>query len=64
MEKHPFLHLGLVAIEKGTFGSPLTTTANFTYFFMTVLEGLLLVLIVVIKIMVWYQNSSISNNSV
>ena len=27
----PSLHLGVVAIEKGAFGSPLTTIANFTY---------------------------------
>ena len=33
MESHPFLHLGVVAIEKGTFGSPTTKVTNFTYFF-------------------------------
>ena len=27
------LHLGVVAIEKGAFGSPLTIVANFTYLF-------------------------------
>ena len=27
----PSLHLGVVAIEKGTFGSPSTMVANFTY---------------------------------
>ena len=27
----PSLHLGVVAIEKGAFGSPLTTVVNFTY---------------------------------
>ena len=27
------LHLGVVAIEKGAFGSPSTMVANFTYFF-------------------------------
>ena len=32
------LHLGVVAIEKGAFGSPLTTVANFT--FLTLYEGL------------------------
>ena len=31
MEQSP-LHLGVVATEKGAFGSPLTTVANFTYF--------------------------------
>ena len=29
------LHLGVVAIEKGAFGSPSTTVANFTYFTVT-----------------------------
>ena len=28
----PSLHLGVVAIEKGAFGSPSTMVANFTYF--------------------------------
>ena len=28
--KHPPLHLGVVAIEKGAFGPPSTTVANFT----------------------------------
>ena len=28
----PPLHLGVVAIEKGAFGSPSTMVANFTYF--------------------------------
>ena len=32
MELHPLLHLGVVAIEKGAFGSPLTEVANFTLF--------------------------------
>ena len=32
MKKHPPLHLSVVAIEKGAFGSPSTTVANFTYF--------------------------------
>ena len=32
-ELHPSLHLGVVAIEKGDFRSPLTTVANFTYFY-------------------------------
>ena len=27
----PSLHLGIVAIEKGAFGSPSTTVANFTF---------------------------------
>ena len=27
----PLLHLGVVTIEKGAFGSPLTMVANFTY---------------------------------
>ena len=30
MELHPPLHLGVVAIEKGAFGSHLTKVANFT----------------------------------
>ena len=28
----PPIYLGVVAIEKGSFGSPSTTVANFTYF--------------------------------
>ena len=32
MEWCPPLHLSVVAIEKGAFGSPLTKVANFTYF--------------------------------
>ena len=32
MELRPPLHLGVVAIEKGAFGSPSTMVANFTYF--------------------------------
>ena len=32
MEYLPPLHLGVVAIEKGAFGSPSTKVANFTYF--------------------------------
>ena len=31
MELRPPLHLGVVAIEKGAFGLPLTKVANFTY---------------------------------
>ena len=31
-ELRPLLHLGVVAIGKGAFGSPLTMVANFTYF--------------------------------
>ena len=31
-EYHPSLQLDVVAIEKGAFGSPLTTVANFTLF--------------------------------
>ena len=31
-ELRPPLHLGVVAIEKGAFGSPSTMVANFTYF--------------------------------
>ena len=31
----PSLPLGVVAIEKGAFGSPSTTVANFTYFFLS-----------------------------
>ena len=30
--KRPSIHLGVVAIEKGVFWSPLTTVANFTYY--------------------------------
>ena len=30
-KKRPPLHLGVVAIEKGAFGSPSTMVANFTY---------------------------------
>ena len=31
MELSPPLHLGVIAIEKGAFGSPLTKVTNFTY---------------------------------
>ena len=31
-EYHPHLHLGVVATEKGAFGSPSTTVAYFTSF--------------------------------
>ena len=31
MEYRPPLHLGVVAIEKGAFGSPSTKVANFTF---------------------------------
>ena len=33
MELRPPLHLGVVAIEKGAFGSPSTMVANFTYIY-------------------------------
>ena len=33
MESHPFLHLGVVATEKGAFGSLSTKVANFIYIF-------------------------------
>ena len=32
MEYNPLLHLGVVAIEKGAFGSPSTMVAYFTYY--------------------------------
>ena len=35
MELHPPLHLIVVAIEKGTFRSPLTKVANFTFTYIT-----------------------------
>ena len=31
MEERPLLYLGVVAIEKGAFGSPSTMVANLTY---------------------------------
>ena len=31
-EERPSLHIGVVAIEKVAFGSPLITVANFTFF--------------------------------
>ena len=31
MEWRPFIHFGIVAIEKGAFGSPSTMVANFTF---------------------------------
>ena len=31
MEKRPPLHLGVVVIEKGAFGSPSTTLTNFNF---------------------------------
>ena len=30
MEQYPPVHFGVVAIEKGAFGPPSTTVANFT----------------------------------
>ena len=33
MEWHPPLHLGVVAIEKGAFGSPTTKVSNFTFIY-------------------------------
>ena len=36
----PPLHLGVVAIEKGAFESPLTTVANFTYLLLLVSKDL------------------------
>ena len=33
---HSSQHLSVVAIEKGAFGLPLTTVANFTYFYLLV----------------------------
>ena len=33
MEQHPPLHLGIVAVEKGAFGSPSTKVANFTFIY-------------------------------
>ena len=41
MELRPPLHLGVVAIEKGAFGSPSTKVANFTYFISIIRNGLL-----------------------
>ena len=32
MEKRPLQHLGVVAIEKGAFGSPSTKVTHSTYF--------------------------------
>ena len=32
MDQRPSLHLGIVVIEKGGFGSPSSKVANFTYF--------------------------------
>ena len=32
------VHLGVVAIEKGTFGSPSTKVANFTFYFKCLLS--------------------------
>ena len=33
MEMRPFLHLGVVAIEKGAFVSPSTKVTNITYLY-------------------------------
>ena len=44
MEQRPLLHLGVVAIEKGIFGSPSTKIANFT------------LLIVHLKILKYYDS--------
>ena len=41
MEKHPPLHLGVVAIEKGAFGSPLTKVTKFTLLYISLLCVLL-----------------------
>ena len=38
MELCPPLHLGVVAIEKGAFGSPSTKVANFTYFWINIIN--------------------------
>ena len=38
MELRPPLHLGVVAMEKGAFGSPSSIVANFTYLIFTYLS--------------------------
>ena len=38
MEKHPPLHIGVVAIEKGAFGLPSTKVANFTYIYIRLFD--------------------------
>ena len=38
MEKHPSLHLGAVAIEKGAFGSPSTKVANYYFYIYAVMH--------------------------
>ena len=39
---HPPLHLGLVVIEKGAFGSPSTMVANFTFCLMATFTSYLM----------------------
>ena len=41
MEWHPSLHLGVVAIEKGTFGSPSTKAMDITWMSSAILKGFL-----------------------
>ena len=43
--RHPPLHLGVVAVEKGAFGSPLTKLTNFTFIYLkSFLDEVLLIL--------------------
>ena len=46
MEWCPPLHLGVVAIEKGAFGSPSSKVANFTYFLLYLFIILIIIIII------------------
>ena len=46
MELSPPLHLGVVAIEKGAFGSPSTMIINFTYFMLPYIKWLRVLLFI------------------
>ena len=41
VDKYTYLHLGVVAIEKGAFGSPSTKVANFTLLLLILFSNLL-----------------------
>ena len=45
MESRPLVHLDVVAVEKGSFGSPSTKVAYFTYFYLKkAMEPILLIM--------------------
>ena len=52
-KQSPPLHLGVVAIEKGAFGSPSTTVANFTY--MVSSNYFYLIIVICLRIVIWFE---------